>query len=54
MPINTEGGQTVVGDSFAFLGLVTDYSGPEVQPDKTVTWSFKAKVTGVVTPTLGS
>lgn len=49
LPIDLSGGQTTTGDTFTFAGLVVDYSGPELQADKTVTWSFKVKVSGAVT-----
>jgi hypothetical protein len=54
LPTNLEGGQTTEGDAFAFSALVTDYSGPELQVDKTIAWSFKVKITGPITFTEGS
>lgn len=54
LPVDLPGAQTTTGDTFAFNGLVVDYTGPEVQVDKTVTWSFKVKLTGGITLTEGS
>ena len=54
LPINLPGGQTTTGDTFAFNGLVTDYSAPELQADKTVTWSFKVKLTSLPALTDGA
>jgi hypothetical protein len=53
-PVNLEGGQTSTGDLFAFSGFVSEYTGPETQPDKTITWGFKVKIDGAITITEGS
>jgi hypothetical protein len=49
LPIDLPGGQTTTGDTFTFNALVTEYTGPEVQADKTITWSFKCKLSGAIT-----
>jgi hypothetical protein len=54
LPVNLSGGETTTADIFTFSGLVTDYSGPELQPDKTITWSFKVKIDGAITFAEGS
>lgn len=54
LPVDLAGGQTTTGDTFAFNGMVTEYTGPEVQVDKTITWSFKVKLDGAITFTEGS
>lgn len=54
LPINLPGGQTTTADTLTFNALVTDFTRPEVQVDKTITWSFKLKVDGAVTITEGS
>jgi hypothetical protein len=54
MPVNTVGGQTVGGDSYAFNGLVTDFALGEAEPGKPVPFNATIKITGPITATEGS
>lgn len=54
LPVDKAGGQTTTGDTYGFNALVTEIGRPEVQVDKSITWSVRLKVTGAVTLTEGS
>jgi hypothetical protein len=54
LPINIVGGQSVSGDSYAFSGLVTDFSLGEAEPGKPIPFKSTIKITGPIVPTEGS
>ena len=53
LPINTQAGQTTVGDTFQFSALVQSRD-IAIDTTKAISWQVKLKISGAVTLTAGS